>query len=231
MSQPSDDQIARAKIFHQKMAVRILSTAEVVGGLGGAAVGVAIAVRFSFPVGAVFITHGGDHFFTGLEGIWTGEEQTTLTTKVFGPEVDSALSIAEGVSAPFILPKAMGGFGNPFRMGRGAAKTPLDLPIVTTNRHGQLTNGKYTLDLAGMAPHTTGSLKAGKSQFLYAVNEKKLVLDASAIADQEGLWVGNKAKIVFDKPIGIQGSSGELTKTLNIYRTNTGFVHGAPGSP
>jgi RHS repeat-associated protein len=104
-------------------------------------------------------------------------------------------------------------------------------PNVTTNRHGQLTNGKYTLDSAGMAPHTTGSLKAGKSQFLAGVNEKQLVLDAAAMADKAGLWVGNKAKVVFDQPIGVHAGTGELTNTINVYRTDTGFVHGAPGSP
>ena len=45
-------------------------------------------------------------------------------------------------------------------------------------------NGKYTLDSSGMEPHTTGALKSGKSQFLYKVNEKQLVLDSASIADQ-----------------------------------------------
>jgi hypothetical protein len=83
----------------------------------------------------------------------------------------------------------------------------------------------------GLAPHITGSLRGGKSQFLYGINAERLILDAAAIADELGLWVGNKAKVVFDQFIGVHAASGELTNTVNIYRTDTGFVHGAPGSP
>jgi RHS repeat-associated protein len=39
-------------------------------------------------------------------------------------------------------------------------------PKATYDKHGRLTNGKYTLDQPGMEPHTTGSLAQGKSQFL-----------------------------------------------------------------
>ncbi|MCK6592809.1 MAG: RHS domain-containing protein, partial [Polyangiaceae bacterium] len=104
-------------------------------------------------------------------------------------------------------------------------------PTVSTNRHGQLTNGRYILDTVGMSPHTTGSLAGGKSQFLYRVNEKQLVLDAAAYADEVRLWVGNKAKIVLDDFIGVHARTGERTHALNIYRTDSGFIHGAPGSP
>ncbi len=104
-------------------------------------------------------------------------------------------------------------------------------PKVFTNRHGQLTNGRYILDEAGMAPHTTGSLAGGKSQFLYRVNEKQLALDAAAYADDAGLWVGNKAKVVLDDFIGVHGGTGQRTQVVNIYRTDSGFIHAAPGSP
>jgi hypothetical protein len=104
-------------------------------------------------------------------------------------------------------------------------------PKISANRHGQLTNGIYTLDEAGMQPHLTGSLAAGKSQFMYRVNSSELTLDAAAYADQAGLWVGNKAKVVFDRPIGVHAGTGEPTNVLNIYRTQTGFIHAAPGTP
>jgi RHS repeat-associated protein len=104
-------------------------------------------------------------------------------------------------------------------------------PKVFTNRHGQLTNGKYTLDAKGMSPHTTGSLAAGKSQFLNRINESQLVLDAASFADQAGLWVGNKAKVEFSSPVGVHAGTGELTNVVNVYRNANGFVHGAPGSP
>jgi hypothetical protein len=66
---------------------------------------------------------------------------------------------------------------------------------------------------------------------MYRVNASELTLDAAAYADNAGLWVGNKAKIVFDRPIGIHAGTGQPTNVLNIYRTNTGFIHAAPGSP
>lgn len=66
-------------------------------------------------------------------------------------------------------------------------------PHITVNRHGQLTNGRYTLDSAGMTPHTNGT--PGKSQFGFYVNSGKATLDAAAYADRHGLWVRNKAKV------------------------------------
>jgi hypothetical protein len=86
------------------------------------------------------------------------------------------------------------------------------------------------VDAAGMAPHKLGSLRAGKSQFLSTVDAEKAVLDAAAYADEAGLWVGNKAKVFVENgPVGVLGETGELTHWLNVYRTETGFVHGAPG--
>jgi len=103
-------------------------------------------------------------------------------------------------------------------------------PRSTSNARGQLTNGPYTLDAAGMAPHKTGSLRLGKSQFLSGVDAERAVLDAAAYADEAGLWVGNKAKVFVENgPVGALGNTGELTSWINVYRTKTGFVHGAPG--
>ena len=105
-------------------------------------------------------------------------------------------------------------------------------PEITRNRHGQLTNGDYTLDSSGMIKHQTGSLSEGKSQFLSGVDADKAVLDAAAYADQNGLWQGSKAKVpVSNGPVGVHGGTGELTSTINVYRNRNGFIHGAPGSP
>jgi RHS repeat-associated protein len=107
------------------------------------------------------------------------------------------------------------------------------LPRVYSDAQGFLTNGSYRLDAAAMAAHQTGSLVAGKSQFLHNLNASQLVLDAAAVADQQGLWKmtnGSKAKVVFNQPIGVTGA-GTLTNVLNLYRTKTGMVHGSPGSP
>jgi hypothetical protein len=82
-----------------------------------------------------------------------------------------------------------------------------------------------------MEPHQTGSLAAGKSQWLSSVDAEKAVLDAAAKADADGLWVGNKAKVPANQPVGALGSTGELTDVINVYRTKTGFVHGSPGTP
>ncbi|KYF59822.1 hypothetical protein BE04_50915 [Sorangium cellulosum] len=102
---------------------------------------------------------------------------------------------------------------------------------VFRNRHGQLTNGRYFLDDKAMAKHTVGSLAEGKSQFFYGVNDKQLVLDAAAYADDANLWHRNKAVIVFDDFIGVHGKTGQRTNVLNLYRTETGLIHGAPGTP
>jgi len=82
-----------------------------------------------------------------------------------------------------------------------------------------------------MASHQTGSLAAGKSQWLSSVDAEKAVLDAAAKADAEGLWVGSKAKVPANTNVGALASTGELTDWINVYRTSTGFVHGSPGTP
>src|SRR5208337_3119235 len=136
---------------------------------------------------------------------------------------------AAGISEPIgkIFPRIN---SSPATFGKLEAEG-FTAPKIGTNRHGQLTNGTYTLDEAGMQPHSTGSLANGKSQFMYRVNADQLALDAAAYADQKGLWVGNKAKVIFDRPIGVHADTGEPTSVLNIYRTSTGFIHAAPGRP
>ncbi|MCC6527424.1 MAG: RHS repeat-associated core domain-containing protein [Polyangiaceae bacterium] len=46
-----------------------------------------------------------------------------------------------------------------------------------------------------------------------------------------GLWTGNKARVEFCAPVGVHGRTGQLTHVVNVYRTDTGFVHASPGSP
>jgi RHS repeat-associated protein len=102
-----------------------------------------------------------------------------------------------------------------------------EAPSISPNRHGQLTNGRYTLDSAGMEPHVNGT--PGKSQFGFYVNSGKATLDAAAYADEFGLWVGNKAKVPVSNGIVGYTGNGEPTSWINVYRSDTGFVHGAPG--
>jgi hypothetical protein len=86
-----------------------------------------------------------------------------------------------------------------------------------------------------MAPHTNGSTATGKSQFLFNVDATKAVLDGAAYADRFGLWsrgTFGKAKIYIENgPVGVHAETGQLTNWMNVYRRNTGFVHGAPASP
>lgn len=63
------------------------------------------------------------------------------------------------------------------------------------------------------------------------MNERQLTLDAAAYADKAGLWVANKAKVALDEYVGVHAGTGLRTKVLNIYRTKTGHVHAAPGTP
>ena len=83
--------------------------------------------------------------------------------------------------------------------------------------------------------HTTGNAGAGKSQFLNSVDAEKTTLDAADYADANKLWHQNKAKVPTTTPAGVYSPTGELTNTVNLYRTNdfngVRHVHGAPGKP
>jgi hypothetical protein len=125
------------------------------------------------------------------------------------------------------------GPSTPFALRSVATNSVDDLfqaPATSVNRHGQLTNGTYTIDAAGMAPHQTGSLAGGKSQWWSGVDAETATLDAASYADANGLWVGSKAKIpVTNGTVGVVGRTGEPTQWINVYRNKNGFVHGAPG--
>lgn len=121
-----------------------------------------------------------------------------------------------------------GGPGGVFPGGQ-EPEPPFEPPKITVNRHGQLTNGRYTLDSPGMDPHL--NYTPGKSQFRFYVNSGKAVLDGAAYADKHDLWVGSKAKVPTDGIIGYLGN-GTPTSWINIYRSpRSGVVHGCPGSP
>ncbi|MFJ7048344.1 RHS repeat-associated core domain-containing protein [Streptomyces sp. NPDC101112] len=115
------------------------------------------------------------------------------------------------------------------------------------DRHGRLSNGKYTIDNEGMAKHLPGRRRedlsaedrdgATKSVFLKGVDAEQAVLDAAAYADAHNLWSGGnnpKAKVyVTNGPVGVVGRTGELTHYINVYKKPTKqgvtLVHGAPG--
>ncbi|WP_290856847.1 hypothetical protein [Hamadaea sp.] len=109
------------------------------------------------------------------------------------------------------------------------------------DRHGVLTDGTYRANAAGNKRHTYGEAPEGKSYFNEGTDVDQLSLDAAGYADQKGLWYGqnpghpsdyaNKAKVVYDQPVGVHGSTGQPTNVVNVYRKKNGTVHVTPGSP
>jgi hypothetical protein len=82
-----------------------------------------------------------------------------------------------------------------------------------------------------MDPHLTGSFYDEESQFLFKVDSHTAVLDAAAYADANNLWVNNRAKVfVTNGPVGVTGIKGELTSWINLYRKDSGALHGSPGN-
>jgi hypothetical protein len=71
------------------------------------------------------------------------------------------------------------------------------------NRHGQLTNGTYTIDQAGMDPHLVGSLAGDKSQWLSSVDAVQATLDAAILPISRTCGKETKLKC---KPVNISES-------------------------
>lgn len=71
---------------------------------------------------------------------------------------------------------------------------------------------------------------AGKNLFYPTLNANEVVLKAAQHADNVGLWIGNKAKVlVLNTNIGTLGN-GKPTNIINVYRNSNGFIHVSPGS-
>lgn len=85
-----------------------------------------------------------------------------------------------------------------------------------------------------MEKHTNGDFTSDNSQFLFRIDADKLTLDAASFADKYNLWnpANNGAKVpVTNGKIGVTGKTGELTNYINVYRKESGYVHGSPGNP
>jgi len=142
--------------------------------------------------------------------------------------VEKSLPEIGAVKTPNAIVEAAKGAGDSFKA-----------PEIYTNAKGQITNGTYIIDSVGMANHTSGSTTSGKSQFLFGVDADKAVLDAASYADEYGLWkpssgnpadFADKAKIpVVNGNVGVTGN-GSPSNYINVYRTQTNFVHGSPGN-
>jgi RHS repeat-associated protein len=96
-------------------------------------------------------------------------------------------------------------------------------------KHGELTNGVYTVSKEAMKKHVF-DLGQGKSIFYPSLNAEEAVLKAAQYADEAGLWIGNKAKVpVLNTNIGRLGNDSP-TNVINVYRNSNGFIHGSPGT-
>lgn len=97
------------------------------------------------------------------------------------------------------------------------------------NKHGELTNGVYTVSKEAMKKHVF-DLGQGRSVFYSTLDAEEAVLKAAQYADEAELWVGNKAKVpVLNMNVGTLGN-GTPTNVINVYRNSNGFIHGSPGS-
>jgi hypothetical protein len=101
----------------------------------------------------------------------------------------------------------------------------------TKNKHGNLTNGKYTVSKEAMVKHVIGGVQ-GKSMFYPTLDAEAAVLKAAEFADKHNLWdQSNKAKVpVLNTNIGTLGN-GQPTNVINVYRNKNGTIHGTPGTP
>ena len=92
-----------------------------------------------------------------------------------------------------------------------------------------LTNGTYTVSQEAMKKHVFGGV-SGKSLFYPTVNANEAVLKAAQYADENALWIGNKAKVpVSNTNIGTLGNRTP-TNVINVYKNSKGAIHGSPGT-
>jgi hypothetical protein len=140
-------------------------------------------------------------------------EETIILGKVLGPIVERTAAIVGKAFAAFIGKYVSKSISNGFRI----------------TKHGELTNGIYTVSKDGMKNHVY-DLGNGRSVFYHTVNADELVLKAAQYADEANLWIGNKAKVkILNTHIG-RLSDGNPTDVVNIYRNSNGFIHGTPGN-
>jgi hypothetical protein len=105
---------------------------------------------------------------------------------------------------------------------------------VFRDRHGFLTDGKYRVSASKNLRHTHGDASPDRSVFHAGTDVERLTLDAAQYADQADLWDPldpTKAKVPFDRDVGIHRRTGAPTNVVNVYRKiRTGTVHISPGS-
>jgi RHS repeat-associated protein len=114
----------------------------------------------------------------------------------------------------------------------GGEETPAAGSEIYADRHGNTTNGVYTINSVRQELHMPGTAPAGNSVFSADVNADQLTLDAAVYADENNLWVDNRAKVQVTNysEIGTTGRGGGPTNWINLYRRNSGTIHGCPGN-
>ena len=145
---------------------------------------------------------------------------------------------AEYIQAVF-NPETVGWAGGMMFLTGGPSRTPRSFTprfnpqrISWVNRHGNLTDGTYTVSKDAMSKHLGGY--QGKSTFYPTLNAEEAVLKAAQHADKFNLWTknsGTKASVkVLNTNIGTTGS-GKPTNIINVYKNSNGTIHGTPGTP
>lgn len=106
------------------------------------------------------------------------------------------------------------------------------------DRHGFLTDGVYRVSNLANAEHMYATRRVGASYFNDGEDVERLTLVAAQAADHGDLWVADpgsrhrrKAKIRWDRDVGVHGQTGQPTTIINVYRKRSGTVHISPGSP
>jgi len=157
-------------------------------------------------------------------GVWNAGKYW-VTTNRFQKIID----ISNAVNDPHTYEKAVS-FGVMIYATKGSVgSTEVSTEMgFSLTRHGELTNGVYTVSKEAMKEHVFGGV-SGKSIFYPTLNANEAVLKAAQYADQNGLWIGNKAKVtVTNTNIGTLGN-GAPTNVINVYKNSNGFIHGTPG--
>ena len=129
---------------------------------------------------------------------------------------------------------------------RIANEPDFQAPPKSVDSYGRLKNDSYTIEVPEQKKHVVGSLDAtnhtgreqppNKSQFLYSNDADDITLDAASYADRANLWKGEKAKVTFDRPIGVHARTGRVTNSINVYKKEPNsrgvvLIHGSPASP
>jgi len=162
----------------------------------GTAIGVSLGVLVAAPV----VVYGGETLATVGHGVRSG-------AGFVGESLAEGAGLTAAGGAAVLGARATCSAPKDTAQARANIDAWFVPPDISVDSHGHLTNGEYKVNEKDMAPHTSGSTKDGKSQFLSFVDADKAVLDAAAYADEYGLWNNEgKAKVPTETYIGVLAS-------------------------